>query len=157
AADCAPAKTILVEHDITFDLCEQLARTTPDWETNRQLARWRDFETRAWTQVDRVVTMSAQDGGRVKGAPTEVLPNGVDLDRFRPSSREPEPARLLFLGSFAHRPNVLAVEFFLREVWPRLREAAPVLHIIAGARHESFPVDADLAQPGIELEGFVAD
>jgi glycosyltransferase involved in cell wall biosynthesis len=32
-----------------------------------------------------------------------------------------------------------------------------VLHIIAGARHEGFPVDADLTQPGIELEGFVAD
>jgi hypothetical protein len=28
AADCAPAKTILVEHDITFDLQEQLLATT---------------------------------------------------------------------------------------------------------------------------------
>jgi glycosyltransferase involved in cell wall biosynthesis len=157
AADCAPAKTILVEHDITFDLYEQLARTAPDWETERQLARWRNFETQAWTQVDQVVTMSARDAARVKGAPVEVLPNGVDLDRFRPAGKEPDPARLLFLGSFAHRPNVLAVEFFMREVWPRLRDTSPVLHIIAGARHESFPVDADLTQPNIELEGFVAD
>src|SRR5262249_59783281 len=87
----------------------------------------------------------------------ETWPNGVDRARCGPSAKEPEPARLLFLGSFAHRPNVLAVEFFLREVWPLLREANPVLHIIAGARHQSFPVDADLTQPGIELEGFVAD
>src|SRR5205814_9440293 len=75
AADCAPAKTILVEHDITFDLYEQLARTTPDWETARQLARWREFETRAWVEVDRVVTMSAQDAARVEGAPVEVIRN----------------------------------------------------------------------------------
>jgi glycosyltransferase involved in cell wall biosynthesis len=157
AGDCAPARTILVEHDITFDLYEQLARTAADWETLRELERWREFEARAWVEVDRVVTMSAKDAGRVKGAQAEVLPNGVDLKRFRPSAKEPEPRRLLFIGSFAHRPNVMAVEFFLREVWPLLQQAAPVLHIIAGARSESFPLDADLAQPGIELDGFVAD
>jgi glycosyltransferase involved in cell wall biosynthesis len=31
------------------------------------------------------------------------------------------------------------------------------LHIIAGARHQQYPVDCDLAQPGIVLDGFVAD
>ena len=157
AAECRPAKTILVEHDITFDLWEQMARTRADWETHRQLARWRDYEPRAWTQVDRVAVMSEQDAARIHGAPAVVLPNGVDLDRFRPAAQEPEPGRLLFIGSFAHRPNVMAVEFFLREVWPLLEASAPVLHIIAGARHQSFPVDADLAGPRIELEGFVAD
>ena len=45
ARDCAPARTILVEHDITFDLYAQLARETGDWETSRQLERWRRFET----------------------------------------------------------------------------------------------------------------
>jgi GT2 family glycosyltransferase/glycosyltransferase involved in cell wall biosynthesis len=157
AADCAPAKTILVEHDITLDLYEQLAATSPDWETSRQLARWRDFETRAWLDVDRVVTMSAKDSVRVTGALAVALPNGVDLDRFRPAGGDAEPGRLLFIGSFAHRPNVMAVEYFLREVWPRLGGALPVLHIIAGARHESFPVAAPLDQPGIEVEGFVSD
>ncbi len=49
----------------------------------------------------------------------------------------------------------MAVEFFVNEVWPRLRNVT--LHIIAGARHDQFPVAADLTQPGIELEGFVSD
>ena len=44
----------------------------------------------------------------------------------------------------------MAMEFFLREVWPLLRDAT--LHIIAGARHEQYAIDADLTQPGIELE-----
>ena len=76
----------------------------------------------------------------------------VDLGRFQPASSEPEPRRLLFIGSFAHRPNVLAVEFFLKEVWPRLSDVT--LHVIAGMRHERF---WDLRQRGIEVEGFVAD
>src|SRR5256886_16412881 len=36
APDCAPAPAILVEHDITFDLSEQLLRLADDWELRRQ-------------------------------------------------------------------------------------------------------------------------
>jgi glycosyltransferase involved in cell wall biosynthesis len=54
-------------------------------------------------------------------------------------------------------PNVLAVEFFLREVWPLLAEHSPTLHIIAGARHEEYARSLNLDRPGIEVEGFVAD
>jgi glycosyltransferase involved in cell wall biosynthesis len=94
---------------------------------------------------------------------TVALPNGVDLDRFQPSSEPVERARLLFIGSFAHLPNLLALDFFLAEVWPRLETASPVLHVIAGARHEyHFGRQKErlrfrLDQPGLEIEGFVAD
>ncbi len=68
----------------------------------------------------------------------------------------PRPGRdgYLFIGSFAHRPNVMAVEFFVNQVWPRLKDVT--LHIIAGSRHEQYAVDADLTQRGIEVEGFVS-
>jgi glycosyltransferase involved in cell wall biosynthesis len=79
----------------------------------------------------------------------------VDVDRFQPSTVAPDPRRILFIGSFAHRPNVLAVEFFLQHVWPLLRNVT--LHIIAGANHERYAVAADLTQSGIAVEGFVAD
>lgn len=150
APDCAPAHTILVEHDITYDLYGQMVARQEDWETRRQHERWIKFETAAWLQVDRVVVMSENDRRFISGAVT--IPNGVDLERFRPSSREPDPRRLLFIGSFAHRPNVLALEFFLREVWPGLSNVT--LHVIAGLHHERF---WDLRHPGVEVEGFVAD
>jgi glycosyltransferase involved in cell wall biosynthesis len=69
---------------------------------------------------------------------------------------------LLLIGSFAHVPNLLALEFFLKEVWPHLGPGY-TLHVIAGSRHEYYldyfrnRVALDLSQPGIELEGFVAD
>lgn len=152
APDCAPAKTILVEHDITYDLYAQmLARPeTSDYETRRQHQLWKRFEMEAWRQVDRVVTMSDKDRALIEGAVT--IPNGVDLDRFQPSGLEPEPRRLLFIGSFRHRPNVLAMEFFLREVFPKL--AGVTLHVIAGPEHERY---WDLQHAGVEVEGFVAD
>jgi GT2 family glycosyltransferase/glycosyltransferase involved in cell wall biosynthesis len=168
-ADAWPnAKTILVEHDITFELQEQLLRSSTEtgaarWELERQAAKWRAFETDAWREVDCVVTMSEKDSGMVTGAKSVVmLPNGVDCERFQPSEAAPEPGRLLFIGSFAHLPNLLALEFFVKEVWP-LFHGKFVLHIIAGANPEYYldfhrqRVTVDLNKPGIEVEAFVAD
>jgi glycosyltransferase involved in cell wall biosynthesis len=153
-----------VEHDVTLDLYQQLLAQGDDWELRRQLARWIRFETEAWRQVDRVVTMSEKDRALISGnAQAVCLPNGVDLDRFRPSDDQPEARRLLFIGSFAHLPNVLAVDFFLREAWPQLKAQGATLHIIAGARHQYYldryhdRVQPDLAQRGIEIQDFVAD
>jgi glycosyltransferase involved in cell wall biosynthesis len=162
AADCAPAQTILVEHDVTLDLYHQLLANGEDWELQRQLKKWIRFETGAWNHVDRVIAMSEKDRTLV-GAKAFCLPNGVDLERFQPSNAPPEPCRILFIGSFGHLPNVLAVDFFLRESWPELQAMGAMFHIIAGARHRYFleryqdRVHIDLNQPGIEVEDFVAD
>ena len=140
---CRPARTILVEHDITFDLQRQFLETSTEtgaarWELERQFEKWRNFETDAWRRVDCVVTMSGKDERAVTGAKrVACLPNGVDLDRFQPAEVAPERRRLLFIGSFAHLPNLLALEFFLKEVWPLLGGDF-TLHVIAGNRPEYF-------------------
>lgn len=165
---CGKAKTVLVEHDITFDLQEQLLATGSEsglarHELEGQLEKWRAFETDAWRRVDAVVTMSAKDAGVVKNANrVATLANGVDTRRFSPGENEPERKRLLFIGSFAHLPNVLALDYFLREVFPLL-PAGYKLHVIAGSRPEYYldfhraRVDLDLARAEIELEAFVSD
>ena len=159
AKDCAPARTILVEHDITFDLFTQLLALEEDWDLRQQLKLWKKFETAAWRKMDRVVVMSERDRAAVASPYAVVLPNGVDLARFHPPGVPPEPDRLLFIGSFAHLPNLLAAEFFLSDVWPRLSGAR--LHLIAGDRHEYHlgrsQLRLNLDQPGIEVEGFVSD
>ncbi len=158
-----PAKTILVEHDITLDLYGQLLAENEDWELRRQWELWKTFETAAWAEVDSVVTMSEKDRQSVALPKAVAIKNGVDLERFQPSNAEPDQTRLLFIGSFAHLPNLMALEFFLREVWPHLAPINPILHVIAGSRHEYFMdlyrdrVTVNLNQPNIELEGFVSD
>jgi len=160
--DCAPAKTILVEHDITVDLYEQLLATQDEFDLRLERDRWDVFERAAWKDVDCIAVMSRRDRDTVRGARrVEVIPNGVDLDRFQPSTVEPEPLRLLFIGSFAHLPNLLALDWFMREVWPRLN--GTTLHVIAGRNPDYYVnfykgrVDLNLKQPGIEVEAFVSD
>jgi GT2 family glycosyltransferase/glycosyltransferase involved in cell wall biosynthesis len=162
ARHCAPARTVLVEHDITVDLYEQLLERDGDYDQQRELGRWREFEPAAWREVDAVVVMSEKDGRAVQGARrVEVVPNGVDTEWYRPSVSEPEAGRLLFIGSFAHLPNLLALEWFLREAWPHLKGST--LHVIAGRAPDYYRefyrerVQVELEQPGIEMEAFVAD
>ena len=168
ASDCAPAKVILIEHDVTLDLYQQLLRNNDDWELRRQLDRWIPFEVSAWREVDRVVTMSEKDRQLTLSFginPERIicLPNGVDLERFQPIRTPPEPRRLLFIGTFAHLPNLLAIEFFLREVWPQVNVHGATLHIIAGKSSQYYldryqdRVSINLAQSGIEVEDFVPD
>ena len=163
AEACRPARTILVEHDITLDLYGQLLEQQDDFETRRQYERWERFERAAWGRVDRVVTMSEKDRLTVGAPHAEAFANGVDVERFQPSGDPTDPGRILFIGSFAHYPNLLALDFFLREAWPVLRPLGARLHIIAGSRPDYFldmykqRVRPPLDQPGIELEAFVSD
>jgi glycosyltransferase involved in cell wall biosynthesis/GT2 family glycosyltransferase len=157
-----PAKTILVEHDITLDLYQQMLARKEDYDLKRELERWTNFETEAWRNVDTVVVMSERDRQLVTDARNiSVIENGVDLERFTPSSSTPEHKRLFFLASFAHLPNLLALGWFLNDVWPLLQGYH--LHVIAGKNpdywldHYREQVQAAWRQPGVELEGFVSD
>lgn len=162
AKHCGSAKTLLIEHDITLDLFHQLRRDNDDFDLAQEQRRWESFERQAWKEVDAVVVMSEKDRGMVSGARrVEVIENGVDLERYTRIEAAPEAGRLLFIGSFAHLPNLMALDWFLKEVWPRLEGSK--LHVIAGrepAYYLNFyrnQVAVDLAQPGIELEAFVSD
>jgi GT2 family glycosyltransferase/glycosyltransferase involved in cell wall biosynthesis len=163
ARDCAPAKTILVEHDVTIDLYRQLAANASGgerWELEHQLPRWEAFEREAWRRVDAVVTMSERDRAGI-GDKALVIENGVDLEFFRSRGGAAQPGRLLFIGSFAHLPNLLALDFFLEEIWPSLPGAH--LHIIGGRDPEYFlnfyrhRLRGPLHREGVEVEGFVSD
>jgi polysaccharide biosynthesis protein PslH len=152
----------LVEHDITFDLFAQVLKREQTVAAWWDWFRWRRFETRAWRRYRTVVTMSKKDAVAV-GERAVAIPNGVDLDRFRP---EPEIAgeRLLFIGSFRHFPNVAAYRFLMEQIWPLLKRRFPgmTLTVVAGPDHPThWRAFADSPEPPtgerVELLGFVAD
>jgi sugar transferase (PEP-CTERM/EpsH1 system associated) len=66
--------------------------------------------------------------GRYVHTPIHVIPNGVDLDYFRPG-RAPDrpyaPRRLVFTGNMSYRPNVEAVSHLVAEILPVVRRTFP--------------------------------
>jgi ribosomal protein S18 acetylase RimI-like enzyme len=120
---------VLVEHDVTFDLCGQILsrkRTFSAWWDWR---RWSWFERRAIRRFRRIVAMSDKDRALLAPFDAFVIENGVDLDRFQP---EPEQSgrRVLFIGSFRHFPNVIAFRFLTEEIFPLLNDVD--LTVVAG-------------------------
>lgn len=148
---------ILVEHDVTCDLFDQIAVRERTLSARRDALRWRRFEERAIRKFRNVVVMSAKDAGLLRTQTVKVIPNGVDLARFQPES-ERAGAHLLFVGSFRHFPNVVAYRFFVEEVWPVLAPRIPDLSltVVAGPDFHLYwnepPPDAR-----IEVHGFISD
>ncbi len=150
---------VLVEHDVTWDLYRQVYERNPSLAAWWDYWRWQRFETRAVRRFRSVVAMAQKDAALLgRGV---VIGNGVDLDRFRPEP-EREGARLLFVGSFNHFPNVEAFRFFYSKVWPLLGSEIR-LNVVAGRDHllhwqrftggEPIPDD----DPRITLHGFVRE
>jgi len=102
------------------------------------------FERRVLPHFDRVITVSEVDrqilARWLPERRLEVIPNGVDCQYYTPDpytsacsgvkhgSAEycsDADKNILFMGNFGHPPNVDAVLYFVREVWPRLRSSFP--------------------------------
>jgi GT2 family glycosyltransferase/glycosyltransferase involved in cell wall biosynthesis len=71
-----------------------------------------------------------------------------------------EPRReksLLFLGSFRHLPNQLAVEWFLRHVFPRILQLEPLTHLTLVGADPPPPHALPGPATNVDLVGFVPD
>jgi glycosyltransferase involved in cell wall biosynthesis len=155
---------ILVEHDVTFDLFNQIRRRNRTFSAWWDWYRWQRFERRQARRYASVVAMSPKDAKLLgSGVRTTVIENGVDLERYQPRPETPGE-RLLFIGSFRHFPNILAYRFFIERVWPALRECFPhmTLTVVCGPDYLTYWRGfTDSAAPApddrVRLLGFVAD
>ena len=142
----------------------RLARLFYAFESRRMAA----YEARIWQSFDRVVLIGRKDveaieaACRAHGQPTirNVLfgPHGVDIERFRP--RRPdlaEPATVVLSGVMCYTPNVEAVLWFTREVWPRIRAVVPEAKLILVGRDPTAAVRALHGTSGITVTGTVAE
>lgn len=149
---------VLVEHDVTFDLYAQVRGQKGGVGAWWDWWRWRRFEMAAVRRVRRVVVMAEKDRAQLGVAHARVIANGVDLQRFVPCPEAPG-ARLLFVGSFRHFPNVTAFRFFFDEVWPRVRASLPEaeLEVVAGPDYLRYWPDAPATGGSVTVHGFVSD
>ena len=137
-----PARRILVDYD------------PGDYGDGRSWARYRASVMR---RVDAVVVFTRRDQEALRPLARATrfvrIPISADVPASALDPVGKSPSRLLFVGNYNHPPNVEAARRLAADIFPRLREHHPNLVLnLVGERPP-----ADLAGPGIELLGRVAD
>jgi polysaccharide biosynthesis protein PslH len=157
---------IIDSHDVHYDLARQIAASKATFG-RRLHARlnWRKLrseEIAAYESADGVCVCSVADQQRLaKDAPaakTVVIPNAADVEGLRPRSSDPapDPNTVLFFGLLASVPNVDGLQYFVRDIWPRIRAARPSAQfLIVGARPA--PELRALEGSGVTIVGPVDD
>jgi len=106
------------------------------WHQARKLER---LEQEICHQFDVNLAVSELDAqlllSRDPRAHFHLVENGTDTSYYEPAAGSEEPRSLIFAGSLGWYPNVSAVQFFVREVWPLIkRGCAGVRFYVAGQR-----------------------
>jgi polysaccharide biosynthesis protein PslH len=132
-----------------------LARTYLALEATK-LAR---YERRASHAFDRCIMVSEEDCRTMYteyGAANAVsIPTGVDIDRFMPAPDGPAP-EIVFVGSMDWLPNQDAVNFFLRDILPRIRRVVPATFTVVG-RNPPDSIRQHARTEYVRVTGTVAD
>jgi polysaccharide biosynthesis protein PslH len=101
------------------------ARMPRAWIFRREASRLGRFERLAADAADATLVVNERERqslaalgvtGRIA-----VVPNGVELSSFRPSSPPATEPRVVFCGVMNYEPNEAAALWLAREVWPRVR------------------------------------
>jgi glycosyltransferase involved in cell wall biosynthesis len=126
-----------------------------------EYAATRRFEARIVRRFDRVAVTAADDRRALaRLAPAvdvAVVPNGVDLEYFRPSPAAREPATLVFSGKMSYHANATAALFLARQVFPLVRAAHPEAQLRILGSGPPPEVQALSQSPGISVTGYVED
>ena len=115
------------------------------------IARWADRCILA-TRAEETLLKSFAPWAR-----TEVIPNGIDLEYFRPAEAEAGPPGIIFTGAMDYLPNVDAVKYFCQDILPLVRRAIPDIpfYIVGLNPHADVQRLAEI--PGVVVTGRVPD
>lgn len=165
ARHAAGAPVIVDFVDVDSDKWRQYAASLPPyraWLYRLEADRLGAEEARAARGAVRsLVTTRAEAellARLAPGADIAVVPNGVDLDYFRPAPRDLSAApAIVFTGAMDYLPNADAAVYFAERIFPRVREAAPEARFLIVGKHPTRAVRRLAERPGVVVTGSVPD
>lgn len=125
---------LLVEQTIEYLGYQFYAKTSPYWFLKPLLYidifKIKYWEKYFWKKATHLVTMSEEDkkyiGKEISSNKIDVVANGVDIEKFSKTIKKlPTDPTILFVGTFKWLPNIDAVEFLVKQIWPGVKEALP--------------------------------
>jgi len=125
----------------------------------QQAGKLRRLEQQVCHQFDVNLTVSELDTHTLQArnpqAHCHVVENGTDTEYFHPSDAEPEPNTLVFAGGLSWYPNISGIRFFVRDIWPILKQKCSGIRMYLAGRSPGLAL-VQLAQSDSAIE-LVAD
>ena len=163
--------TVLFQHNVESALWQRQARHAPDIfrgvAFKIEAAKMTRYERDAVRRFRHVIAVSENDrelmSKMTDASRITVVPTGVDIKKYSSGGedshaveegRSPNTPLVVFLGSMDWEPNIDGVEYFCREVWPRVSEAVPGARFRVVGR-DPHPRVRRLASETIEVTGTV--
>jgi glycosyltransferase involved in cell wall biosynthesis len=160
---CGDRPVVCVHHDVTsMQLARRAGIENAEWRRAylRHQARLTEQSEREWCgRVALNVAVSADDAAALTrispSARVAIVPNGVDVEEFRPDGSAGRGAA--YVGGLHWFPNADALQYFAADILPHLRETQPDLPVawIGSATDEQRRAHAD--QFGIDVTGYLDD
>jgi len=127
-----------------------------------QAGKMEAYERKICRAAKHVIAVSEIDAARMKSMfgieSVSSVPTGVDVEYFAPRGGAAPISEIVFCGSMDWLPNVDAVEFFLSEVLPLIRERLPgATFTIAGRSPDARVLKAVEGVSGVTVTGKVED
>ncbi|OGO06376.1 MAG: glycosyl transferase family 1 [Chloroflexi bacterium RBG_13_56_8] len=161
------ARKVLDAHNALWLLYKRLAETMRPgprkWLLERDWRLLKRYEGNLVSSFDAVLAVSDEDKAALLEAAGSqrdiaVIPIAVDVDEVRVVIRQPDAKHILHLGTMYWPPNIDGMMWFLREIFPLVRQARPdaVLDIVGSRPPEELQA---LSSPesGINVAGYVRD
>lgn len=120
------------------------------------------YEKKICGKFDLNITCSDTDTDRLlqdlPNLNVVTIPNGVDLDYFKPIGLEQNENSIVFAGGLSWYPNIAAIEFFVKKVWPILIEEVPSVSMtVIGRNPPDWLLDFSNKASNFDVTGFVDD
>ena len=156
----------LGHHNVESQILHRRAQNEGSWLKrlyfNQESRRVRRHEARVAYSFARHIACSELDCERLRAIAPQIsavaIPNGVDVEYFRPSAVATTNKSLIFVGSLNWYPNVDAVLFLLREVWPLLQARVPDVRLdIVGSAPPASVLRLASSLTNARVHGFVDD
>jgi glycosyltransferase involved in cell wall biosynthesis len=160
------SRTVLFEHNVEATIWQRHATQASHPLKQRfftlQAQRMEIYERSICRSSKAVIAVSDLDARRMQQifGVTNVtsVPTGVDLDYFRPPATSSPRNGIVFVGSMDWLPNIDAVRFFLRDIFPLILEQRPgTTFTIAGREPTAEIRELANSVPGVTVTGTVAD
>ena len=122
------------------------------------------YEGRTLARFDGVLAVSDADRQTFAALypdairqPVHVVPTGVDTDYFAPAPSDPASRTIVFTGSMDWLPNEDSMQFFCRDILPRIRAAEPDVRLSIVGRAPTPAVKRLAEDGGVHVTGSVDD